>query len=237
LGFGDDLEIRQVGSEANPRLYQSFIVGLESMPLISEHVGERYCVAVPLSPRSAYRLFQGASKEFAKTTLALEEIWGQEASRLTEQLSELSSWSQVFAFTDQVLIEKFTDSQHRIRPEIRWAWNQLKFHGGCVSIQELAKKIGWSDRHFAKCFREYIGTNPKAAARQMRFVQAHRMLSAADHPSLSDIALTCGYSDQSHFTREFHAFSGCSPATYRKADVNAISDVMFSQTQIRSKPE
>jgi len=114
----------------------------------------------------------------------------------------------------------WTNSHHhnrRIRPEIRWAWNQLESQGGCLSIRQLAKMIGWSDRHFAKCFREQIGINPKAAARQIRFTQAYRLLTASDEYALSEIALACGYSDQSHLTREFHSFSGCSPKTLQNA--------------------
>lgn len=224
LGFGDDLEVRSLGNKAPSRMYQSFVVGLDAMPLLSKHRGERHCIAVPLSPRSAYRLFQGASVDFAETTVSLEEIWSQDAKRLMEQLSEQSSWPQRFALVDQVLVEKFTASQRKIRPEIGWAWRQLKSRGGCVSIRQLARTIGWSDRHFATCFREHIGTTPKAAARQMRFVQAHQLLST-DNRSLCDIALACGYSDQSHFTREFQAFFGCSPDAYRKVGEPDLSGI------------
>jgi AraC-like DNA-binding protein len=184
---------------------------------IRDSDGTRHCIEIALRPWAANRLFQGASTEFAKETIALENIWGKDANMLIEQLSEISSWSKQFSLIDRVLVEKFITSHSMVRPEIRWAWNQLESQGGCLSIRQLAKTIGWSDRHFAKCFREQIGMTPKAAARQIRFTQAHRLLTASDDYALSEIALICGYSDQSHFTREFHSFSGCSPTTYQKA--------------------
>ena len=71
-----------------------------------------------------------------------------------------------------------------------------------------------------------MGITPKAAARQIRFTQAHHLLMAEEKQPLSEIALTCGYSDQSHFTREFQALSGCSPKTLQEgyfADFPEIS--------------
>lgn len=216
FGFGDDLRIRLVDSQSDPKALQSFVVGIEAGSLITEHCGARSCIEVPLSPCVSYRLFQGAATEFTTEVVALEDIWGKDANHLTAQMSELSSWSKRFALIDRVLAEKIAQSSYRVRPEIRWAWNQLKSRGGCLPIRQLAKAIGWSDRHFAKCFREHIGITPKVAARQIRFSQAHHLLTVGEEQPLSEIALTCGYSDQSHLTREFHAFSGCSPKTLQK---------------------
>jgi AraC-like DNA-binding protein len=193
--------MHSVGSAAKPKSYQSFAVGLEASPLILEHSGERYCLAIPLPPWAAYRLFQEAMIEVAEETVALEKMWGKDVDRLMEQLSELSSWSKRFSLVDRVLVEKFALSDCIIRPEIRWAWNQLELQDGCLSIRQSAQAIGWGNRHFTKCFREQIGVTPKAAARQIQFTQAHRLLTASDNHTLSEIALACGYSDQSHFYR------------------------------------
>lgn len=216
LGFGNELRVRPVGSQGRSQGFQSFVVGIAANPLLSEHRGARHCIEIPIAPWMAHRLFQGAAAEFAGDAIALEDLWGQDAQRLTAQVSELPFWSERFAFIDQVLAAKIAQSQWQVRPEICWAWNQLESHGGCLSIRQLARSIGWSDRYFASCFREHIGITPKAAARQIRFTQAHqRVLTGADQ-SLSETAATCGYSDQSHLTREFQAFSGCSPQAWQQ---------------------
>lgn len=226
LGFGDNLRIRSIGSSPESgEMYQSFVFGLEAQRLLREHDGERHCIGIPLPPWAAYRLFRGASTEFTKKIIALEDIWGKNVNLLIEQLSEMSSWSQRFSLIERVLLDKFAASNRIIRPEIRWAWNQLELQGGCISIRQLAQMLGWSDRHFAKCFRKQIGITPKAAARQIRFTQAHRLLTSSDKYALSEIALACGYSDQSHFTREFHLFSGCSPTNYQKAPFSNLLDI------------
>ncbi|MEM9452360.1 MAG: helix-turn-helix domain-containing protein [Cyanobacteria bacterium P01_E01_bin.6] len=216
LGFGARLRTSPVGSTTLTQS-QAFVVGLCEKPLIVEHEGSQRCVEIELLPWVANKLFCGASAELTQGIVDLEDIWGSDANLLIEQLSESSSWPQSFAVVEQFLSEKFARSNQIIRSEVQWAWGQLESFGGRIPIRQLARELGWSDRHFATCFREQIGITPKAAARRIRFTRAHRLLTNSKNYALSEIATTCGYSDQSHFTREFHGFAGCSPAVYKTA--------------------
>ncbi|NCJ08638.1 helix-turn-helix domain-containing protein [Synechococcales cyanobacterium C] len=217
LGFGADIGVAPVESQPHFRRYQALVFGLNEKPLLHEVKGLRSCLEITMPPWTAYQLFDGALPELAQETVALDAIWGAEADQINVQLSELSSWTERFALVDQILIKKLTTSTSRIRSEVQWAWHQLVAQGGCIAIRHLAQQIGWSHRHFAQCFREQIGITPKIAARQIRFAHAHQMLSRGEEGSLAAIAAECGYSDQSHLTREFHLFSGCSPVTYQQA--------------------
>ena len=217
LGFGDRLQISPVDSPLKPSQYDAFVVGLGEKPLITEHNGAQGCIEIVLFPWAVNRFFCGAATELRQGVVNLDNIWGNSAHLLIEQLSEKSSWQERFALVDQILLAKFAASSQMIRPEIQWAWSQLDQHGGCIPIRQLAKTVGWSDRYFAACFRNQIGVTPKAAARLIRFNRAHQRLNASDYEALSEIAASCGYSDQSHFSREFRLFSGCSPLVYQKA--------------------
>jgi len=216
LGFGDRLQMNPVGSQTVVQC-QAFMVGLGCSPLLVNHEGHQRCIEIELLPWAVNALFYGASAELTQGIVDLNNLWGSDADLLVEQLSETSSWQKRFALVDRFLLEKFAKSNQAIRSEIQWAWKQLEKYGGCIPIRHLARAIGWSDRHFATCFQQQIGMTPKAAARRIRFARAHHLLTALDTYGLSDIATMCGYSDQSHFTREFHLFSGCSPAVYQKA--------------------
>jgi AraC-like DNA-binding protein len=217
LGFGDRLQIHPVGSTVPPVQYQAFVVRLGADPLIVEHHGFQHCIEIELLPWVANQLFRGAYPEFTQGVVDLADIWGNDTNLMIEQLQELSSWPERFAVVERLLLERFTRSDQIIRSEIQWAWHQLEHHGGCIPIRQLAKTLDWSDRHFATCFQSQIGITPKAAARQMRFARALQLLTSSNDYSLSAIATTCGYSDQSHFTREFRLFSGCAPTVYQKA--------------------
>ena len=48
----------------------------------------------------------------------------------------------------------------------------------------------------------------------LRFERARWMLVQNDHPSLARVAAECGYADQAHMTREWHALAGSSPSAW-----------------------
>lgn len=216
LGFGDRLRINSVGSTTSTHA-QAFVVGLGEKPLIVKHKGIQRCIEIELRPWAANKLFCGASAELTQGIVNLKDLWRNDADLLVEQLSDSSSWQERFAVVDSFLAEKFARSNQTIRSEIQWAWEQLEAYHGCIPIRQLARELCWSDRHFATCFREQIGITPKAAARRIRFARAHQLLTDSENYALSEIAARCGYSDQSHFTREFHWFAGCSPMVYQTA--------------------
>jgi AraC-like DNA-binding protein len=214
IGLGEACSL--TGQVISERL-QSFLVDVKTFPLITEHSGRQCFILIPLPPWSGYQILGGRLLDLTEQVIPLNDIWGRKVDFLTEQLHERTSWSERFSMIDRFLMEKFTQSQYEVRPEIYWAWQQLASKGGRLSIRDMAKTIGWSNRHFSQCFQQHIGITPKLAARQIRFYASLRRLRMSHEDSLSQIAIASGYADQSHFTREFHSFAGCSPKTYRKA--------------------
>jgi AraC-like DNA-binding protein len=87
---------------------------------------------------------------------------------------------------------------------------------GDVSLGELANDCGISTSHFARAFRQSTGLAPHRWLLQRRVDKAKDLLSDG-RMSLADIALTCGFGDQSHFTRVFTRLVGISPGAWRRA--------------------
>lgn len=85
---------------------------------------------------------------------------------------------------------------------------------GC-SVETLAIACGLSRSHFAHAFKASTGVPPHRWLLQHR-VQRARELIESTRDSLAGIALSCGFSDQSHLTRAFHSVTGHSPAAWRR---------------------
>lgn len=82
-------------------------------------------------------------------------------------------------------------------------------------LEELAQAVGRHPVHVARSFRAAFGMRVGDLTRELRLTEAARRLRATDEP-ISQVAATCGFSDQAHLTRHFHAAYGTTPARYRR---------------------
>lgn len=91
----------------------------------------------------------------------------------------------------------------------------LRNLGADLPVGELARLCGLSRSYFTRAFKASMGTPPHRWLLRERVRRAGEMLERTDE-SISLIALTCGFADQSHLTRVFHAVAGTSPAAWRR---------------------
>jgi AraC-like DNA-binding protein len=96
--------------------------------------------------------------------------------------------------------------------------------GERIPLARLAAECGLSVRHFARAFRQSTGVPPHRWLLRLRVERAAELLRNRALP-LADIAIACGFADQSHFTRVFAALMGTSPNTWRRAIV-ATEDIV-----------
>jgi AraC-like DNA-binding protein len=216
VAFEGTIGISSVDGAALVKSHQAFVTGLGAGPIIAGHGGTLSCIEVELSPLAAPTYF-GSASAFREGAVDLRDLWGARAERLTERLATARGWDSRFAVIEEALLACQANARWSVRSELRWAWDRLERSGGRASIGGLAREIGWSDRHFIARFSDAIGETPKRAARRLRFDRARRRIDADPHISFSAVAIDCGYSDQSHLTREFSIFAECSPARYRDA--------------------
>ena len=82
------------------------------------------------------------------------------------------------------------------------------------SLNRLAAECGLSTQHFARAFRLSTGMPPHRFLVRLRLERAKELLRTRAL-SLVDVALFCGFADQSHFNRVFKAAVGVTPGTWR----------------------
>lgn len=88
-------------------------------------------------------------------------------------------------------------------------------YGESISMVEMARLAGLSSTHFNRRFKQLLRFTPTDYLRTVR-IQAAQQLLAATSRSLSDIATSVGFTDQSHFTRRFRETTGLTPEVYRR---------------------
>jgi AraC-like DNA-binding protein len=87
-----------------------------------------------------------------------------------------------------------------------------------LTIDALARKLGWNARMIHRQFVAGCGYGPKYLQRVMRVQAALRVAHDRSlRPRLSAIASSAGFADQAHMTREFKALTSFTPAAYLAA--------------------
>jgi AraC-like DNA-binding protein len=86
---------------------------------------------------------------------------------------------------------------------------------GATPLQTIAEACGLSVSYFSRSFRKSTGLPPHAWLLKARVERAMTMLRQKD-ATLGEIAVACGFADQSHFTRIFTRQIGTSPRNWRR---------------------
>jgi AraC-like DNA-binding protein len=86
---------------------------------------------------------------------------------------------------------------------------------GTIHTEDLSAVARRSAAHFARSFKHSFGEPPHAYVMRKRLEKGcHLMMTSSE--SLSQIALTVGFSDQSHFCKRFKQAFGQGPSNWRR---------------------
>jgi AraC-like DNA-binding protein len=94
------------------------------------------------------------------------------------------------------------------------AYMRDHYHGP-VTNRQMARLVHMSVRTFERRFRSRFHLTPQKYLRKLRIRMASRALVYTGQ-TLAEVAIGCGFSDQSHFTREFRRQFGRTPREYRE---------------------
>lgn len=192
---------------------KAMVGGMRSTPFIIDTMQPMSLLSVLFKPGGALPFFKVPGNELHNLHLPLEALWGWRAHDLYDQLLACSSPIGRFKVLERTLLAQLyhADEQHRA---VRYALKLFRTTPNAPKISEVVDAISLSATRFIQVFREDVGMTPKQFCRVQRFQRALRLI--ADQPTINrvDVALTCGYYDQSHFTNDFHHFAGIKPSAY-----------------------
>ncbi len=87
-----------------------------------------------------------------------------------------------------------------------------------LNLGQLATLAGLSPFHFHRVFQAMVGETPNECVKRLRLERALYLMSYGKRKSLTDVAIDCGFSSSSDFTRSFKLRYGVAPS---KFDVEA----------------
>jgi AraC-like DNA-binding protein len=212
----------RVYDSADPRKFKTFegsiVVGAYSAFTVIDTDEQRATAGVAFRPGGAFPFLGLPAGELQDSNASLSDLWGrQAASDLREQLLAARSPQHKFKILEHAFLSRMNAPVEPTHPAVSFAVQNFR-HQPQRPISAVTEHIGLSDRRFIQLFSQHVGLTPKLFCRVQRFQQVLRnIVSTAAADSVMDwpqIALTCGYFDQSHFIHDFRAFSGINPTTY-----------------------
>ncbi|HAX96082.1 MAG TPA: hypothetical protein DCY35_06125 [Prolixibacteraceae bacterium] len=91
-----------------------------------------------------------------------------------------------------------------------------KNYAAKINIAKLAKDSFLSERQFRRVFRQHYMISPLEYLLRVKIQNSLELLQLSDK-SVAEIALTCGFYDGSHFTRQFTSVMGITPLEFRRS--------------------
>ena len=166
-------------------------------------------IQLAVHPLAARALFGLPAGELAGLVVDLGDILGPDAAELTDELHTDSGGAHATGVVAQWVERRIaTTPVPEQSPEVLRAWQLIVGSGGRRRITDVAHEVGWSRRHLTTRLRAETGLGAKDIARVSRFQRARSMIGTSRQP-LAEVAVTCGYSDQSHLATEWREFAGC----------------------------
>ena len=213
LSLARDFLLECTENKPERPLAPALVVGARSMYEVIHSSDMAELMGVVFYPGGFGPFACGSVDVFSNQSVSLEDVWGTSARSLRDDLREVPAIEAKLSVLEDFLLQRFAARFFRNRL-VEFALSRFGRLAGVSAVNDVAKETGWSVRHFSQCFREQVGLSPKVWCRVQRFQRAVRELHAGADIRWAELAIECGYYDQSHFANEFRSFSGIDATTY-----------------------
>jgi AraC-like DNA-binding protein len=194
------------------RFSGAVISGPYAGSFMSDAAEEAEILGAHFKPGGAFGFLGPLAGELANTHVDLRTIWGPAANTLRERLCALSQPIDRFRLFEQTLLQRLCDGPSR-HGAVRVGLDVLMRTHGRAKVRDVARAVDLSQRRFIEVFAAEVGLTPKLFGRVQRFQYALASWRKVT-VDWAQLAVDCGYFDQSHLIHEFIEFAGLSPAEY-----------------------
>ena len=164
----------------------------------------------------AYPFIKQAISLFNDQLVRGELLFGQEILSLRKSLLEKETPSEKFELVEQWLNSTF-NPQLVASDELERILEALSI-SPAAKFANIVQSYPKTQKHLIDQFKKHAGLTPKYLHRILRFNDILNQIKQKERLTWTDIAYQTGFSDQSHFIKEFKHFSGFSPKEFINQD-------------------
>jgi AraC-like DNA-binding protein len=187
-----------------------FAYGQTLRPLEIKSTGKFSMLVAYLQPVALHAYFGFNAAELTDGCVDFEEI----DKSLMIRLRSAVSWQDRRQLLTGYLLMTDDKLHHKTDPGIFKAAAEILSSGGGIRPGELHRRLYMTERTFERRFLAQVGVTPAAYCKVCRFKSALQLLENSNGTNLTSVAYHTGYSDQSHFIRNFREFTTFTPKQY-----------------------
>jgi AraC-like DNA-binding protein len=196
------------------RISTTGITGPMSLPMRMSSTGPLNLFGICFQPGGGYPFFKYPAHELVNQYPDVDDLWGPKGREFVASIqNDCQTTKSCIEAVNAYLINRL-ESNLRDDSVAQEAIETIEKYKGLITVEQLSHHLGLSRRHLTRKFKERIGMTPKQLCRNIRFKQVYKLIETASYNSWADVAVTCGYYDQSHLINEFKYFTGSSPDAY-----------------------
>jgi AraC-like DNA-binding protein len=217
INFGDAFQIYDP-SHLKPlaTCAESWLVGMWNTYHLMDVPQDLQVLNVSFKPGGAYPFLQLPLSDLHNQIVSLDAILGSFSAEIRERLYAAPSMEARLALLERLLLARLCEAPQGLNMlnVVRYSVAQIARHHGMLSIGALSDLIGISQKHLITQFKRLVGGTPKELARLYRFRHALQSIDPTQSVDWTLVARRSRYYDQSHFDKDFRAFTGHSPTEY-----------------------
>ncbi len=193
-----------------------FIQGYHNNTIELALPDSQFLFGVVLHTVATKHILQVPASEFARQCIDLT-IVDPSFNTLWHQLAEKKTFSDRIAHFSEWLIKRLSrlTPREQVLNEIFALKSDIP-----LSVSKISEWLCYSPRHLSRIFYELTGMNTEQTMLYLKYLKAVNLIHYS-RLSLTQIAYTCEFSDQSHFIKVFKSFTTLTPNEYktRKSDI------------------
>lgn len=187
------------------------ISGQVNFPAHIASAGDTEMIVVVFYPHTIGMFIDTLPSAFYNCEISGFGIGNKSLNELTTRIFDYENTHKCIGIVERWLLSKLKCRHDILNLKRIGAVINSLMGNPALQVSELADIACLSQKQFGRVFNSLVGMMPKEYARIVRFQKSMWMLQ--NHcRDYAEIAYCCGYSDQSHFIREFRQFSGVTPS-------------------------
>ena len=191
---------------------QFTISGQVNFPAHIQSDGRLDMIVAVFYPHTIGMFIETPPSAFYNREISGYDIENRQLNEIAQVILDSENHDDCIAILDRYLLSKIEPALNisRIGESIK-----AMFQVPSMPVSSLADIACLSKRQYERIFSETVGMNPKEYSRVVRFQKALWLMQNGEQ-NYAGRASACGFSDQSHFIRDFKAMSGHTPRTLSK---------------------